>query len=144
MIKVQTNILVYFNFGGFPGNGTSQIREVKVMLSNREPNQVDTIYFEPVGVWNGVMLKQTRYVGNDPWTDRGGNNIDGGNPLKRMWMEIKWKNGRTSKVPLVTDKSISGVEYEQHSPPTPCKYTITFKSGTYKYENIADIIELKH
>ena len=146
-IKVQTNRLVYFNFSPDPfigGNGTSAIREVKVMLSNRSINEVDTIYFEPVGVWNGVMLKQTRYVGNDPWTDRGNNNIDGGYPLKRMWMEIKWKNGRTSKVPLVTDGSIDGVEYEQHSSPFPCEYTITFKSKTWSYDNIADIIELKH
>lgn len=140
-IKVQTDKFAYFNFALW---GTSAIREVKVMLSNRRINEVDTIYFEPVGVWNGVMLKQTRYVGEDPWTDRGNNNIDGGYPLKRIWMEIKWKNGRTSKVPLVTDKSISGVEYEQHSPPFPCEYTITFKSKTWSYDNMADIIELKH
>ena len=145
-IKVQTNRLVYFNFSPNPfvgGNGTSAIREVKVMLSNRNINEVDTIYFEPVGVWNGVMLKQTRYVGEDPWTDRT-KNIDGGDPLKRIWMEIKWKNGRTSKVPLVTDGSIDGVEYDQHSSPFPCEYTITFKSKTWSYDNIADIIELKH
>ena len=116
-IMVQTNKLVYFNFGGFPfGKGTSQIKEVKVMLSNRDVDQVDVIYFQPIGVWDGVMLKQIKYDGLDPLKTEGQQgNIQAGEKLKRLWMEIKWKNGRTTKIPLLNTK----------------------------YENIADIIELR-
>lgn len=137
-IEVQTNRLVDFNFNL---HGTSAIREVKVMLSNRTENEVDTIYFQPIPVWDGVMLKQTKYIGNDPMS--GGGNIDVGFPLKRLWMEIKWKNGRISKVPLLNRKNrTSGVELVI-SPTQPYKYVIRFKSGTTRYENLADIIELK-
>ena len=139
-IQVQTNRLVYYNFAKpLLGNGTYQIQEVKVMLSNRSVNEVDTIYFQPIGVWNGVYLKQTKYVGRDPMTGSG--NIDFGYPLKRFWMEIKWRNGRISKVPLL-NRTGNGVEFVV-SPNKPYEYIIKFKSGTTRYENIADIIELK-
>ena len=134
-IKVQTNRLVDFNFDWF---GTSQIQEVKVMVSNRQPHEVDTIYFEPEGVWDGVMLRQTRYIGKNP--ESGGGNLDFGVPIKRMWMEIKWLNGRTSKVPLVGKNDEPGVSYD----PLHRRYTVHFKSGTTKYEHIADIIHLKN
>lgn len=137
-IEVQTNRLVYFNFDW---NGTYQIKDVKVMISNRDADKVDIIYFEPIGVWDGVMLKQTRYSGINPST--GGGNIEFGFPLKRMWMEIEWRNGRKSKVPLITDHSSNGVDFVI-SPNRPYRYIIKFKSGTTRYENIADIIELKN
>ena len=137
-IKVQTNRLVDFNFAFW---GTSAIREVKVMASNRHENEVDTIYFEPEGVWDGVMLKQTRYVGLNPSSenvDGGQGNLDFGKPLKRLWMEIKWKNGRTSKIPLVGKNDEIGVNYSSLNK----RYTVHFKSETTKYKNIADIIQL--
>ncbi|MCR4916042.1 MAG: hypothetical protein K6A96_09845 [Prevotella sp.] len=142
-IEVQTNQLVYFNFsGGMIGNGTSQIKDVKVMLANRsDVSMVDTIYFEPVGVWDGVMLKQVRYSGINPSTGSG--NIEFGVPLKRMWMEIDWRNGRKTKVPLLTDHSSNGVEFVI-STNKPYRYIVKLKSGTTRYENIADIIELKN
>ena len=141
-IEVQTNLLVYYNFsGGLVGNGTYQIKDVKVMLSNRDDvNMVDTIHFEPIGVWNGVMLKQTRYSGIDPSTGRG--NIEFGQKLKRMWMEIVWRNGRKSKIPLLTDGSSNGVDFVI-SNRDPYRYIVRLKSGTTRYENIADVIELK-
>ena len=141
-IEVQTNLLVYYNFsGGLVGNGTYQIKDVKVMLSNRDDvNMVDTIHFEPIGVWNGVMLKQTRYSGIDPSTGRG--NIEFGQKLKRMWMEIVWRNGRKSKIPLLTDGSSNGVDFVI-SNRNPYRYIVRLKSGTTRYENIADVIELK-
>lgn len=135
-IKVQTNRLVDFNFAW---HGISQIREVKVMAANRDDwdkTMVDTIFFEPEGVNDGVMLRQTRYSGIDPMT--GGGNLEFGKPLQRLWMEIKWKNGRTSKIPLVGKNNEIGVNYSV----LLRRYTIHFKSETTKYENIADIIHL--
>lgn len=133
-IMVQTNSLVDFNFAW---HGTSQIREVKVMAANRDDwdnTMVDTIYFEPVGVFNAVKLKQTKYVGKNPSTGYG--NLEESKPLQRLWMEIKWKNGRTSKVPLVGKNDEPGVSYYLGT------YIVHFRSGSYKYENIADIIHL--
>ena len=144
-IEVQTNKLVNFNFDPFLlGNGTRAIKEVKVMLSNRSEKEVDTIYFQPIGVWDGVMLKQTKYVGMDPYkTNLPQGNIEGGWKLKRLWMEIKWKNGRTSKVPLLNrENKTNGVELVI-SPTKPYQYIVRFKSGTTKYDHLADIIELK-
>lgn len=137
-IKVETNIpFVDFNFGY---HGTSAIREVKVMLANRDDwdrTMVDTVYFEPEGVWDGVMLRQTRYSGVNPSTGRG--NIEENKPLQRIWMEIKWKNGRTSRIPLLGKNEEEGVNYT--SLPNK-RYTVHFHSGTTKYENIADVIHL--
>jgi len=133
-IKVQTNRLVDFNFAW---HGTSQIRDVKVMLANRDEwdiNRVDTVFFDLEGVWDGVMLRQTRYSGKNPSTGYG--NIEENKPLQRIWMEIKWKNGRTSKIPLLGKNQEKGVTFQNR------RYTVHFKSGTTKYENIADIIEL--
>jgi hypothetical protein len=135
-IKVQTNMLVDFNFAY---HGTSAIREVKVMAANRDEwnkTMVDTIYFEPKGVWNGVELRQTRYAGIDP--SRGTGNLEFGKPLQRLWMEIKWKNGRTSKIPLVGKNEEIGVNYST----LDRRYTVHFKSETTKYKNIADVIQL--
>lgn len=144
-IEVQTNKLVNFNFDPFLlGNGTRAIKEVKVMLSNRSEKEVDTIYFQPIGVLDGVMLKQTKYVGMDPYkTTLPQGNIEGGWKLKRLWMEIKWKNGRTSKIPLLNrENKTNGVELVI-SPTKPYQYIVRFKSGTTKYDHLADIIELK-
>lgn len=134
-IKVQTNLLVDFNFAY---HGTSAIREVKVMAANRDnwdPTMVDTIYFEPEGVWDGVMLRRIRYVGDNP---ESGGHLDPNKPLQRLWMEIKWKNGRTSKIPLVGKNQEIGVNYST----LDRRYTVHFKSETTKYKNIADIIQL--
>ncbi len=135
-IMVQTNSLVDFNFAW---HGTSAIREVKVMAANRDDwdnTMVDTIYFEPEGVFNAIKLKQTKYVGTNPSTGNG--HLEENKPLQRLWMEIKWKNGRTSKIPLVGKNDEPGVSYYLGT------YIVHFTSGSYKYENIADIIHLSN
>ena len=68
----------------------------------------------------------------------GGGNLEFGKPLQRLWMEIKWKNGRTSKIPLVGKNEEIGVNYSS----LDRRYTVHFKSGSTKYKNIADIIQL--
>jgi hypothetical protein len=83
------------------------------------------------------MLRQTRYSGVNPSTGRG--NIEENKPLQRIWMEIKWKNGRTSRIPLLGKNEEEGVNYT--SLPNK-RYTVHFHSGTTKYENIADVIHL--
>ena len=139
-IKVKKDGRGSFNF---EKEGTEQIRDVKVMFANKgetfDPQKVDTICFDLVGVSDGVMLKQTRYIGINPST--AGGNIEENVSLKRMWMEIKWKNGRTTKVPLVSDNKCSGVHHERTT--MLDYYTVTLHSKSSIYENIADKIQIK-
>ena len=136
-IKVRTNRLVYFNFAHF---GTHPIREVVVKAQNNssDADAVATIHFDLVPVWDGVMLRQTSM-------DNGTVDykiLDEGTPIGRMWMEIKWKNGRTTKVPLRDD--IDGVDFDGTSIIQNTKqYTVYLQSGTTKFDNMADIIEVK-
>jgi hypothetical protein len=137
-IKVRTNRWVFFNFDHF---GTSPIREVVVKVHNRpnDPDAVATIHFDLVPVWDGVMLRQ---ISMDSGGDLGVGYLDEGYPVDRMWMEIKWKNGRTTKVPLRND--IDGVDFDAASITQNTKqYTVYLQSGTTKFANMADIIEVK-
>lgn len=138
-IKVRTNRLVFFNFDMY---GTAPIRDVVVKVHNRpsDPDAVATIYFDLVPVWDGVMLKQ-RYFDNGS-SASGQGHLDEGYPIDRMWMEIKWKNGRTTKIPLRND--IDGVEFESASILQNTKqWTVYLQSGTTKFNNMADILEVK-
>ena len=137
-IKVRTNRWVFFNFDHF---GTSPIRDVTVKVHNRpnDPEAVATIHFDLVPVWDGVMLRQTSM---DSGGGLGEGYLDEGYPVDRMWMEIKWKNGRTTKVPLRDD--IDGVDFDAASITQNTKqYTVYLQSGTTKFANMADIIEVK-
>ena len=138
-IKVRTNRLVFFNFDHF---GTSPIRDVVVKVHNKpsDPDAVASIYFDLVPVWDGVMLKQKSIDNGGGYIGQG--YLDEGYPIDRMWMEIKWKNGRTTKIPLRND--IDGVEFEAASITQNTKqYTVYLQSGTTKFANMADIIEIK-
>ena len=137
-IKVRTNRWVFFNFDRY---GTYPIREVVVKVHNRpsDPDAVATIHFDLVPVWDGVMLRQTSM---DSGGDLGVGYLDEGYPVDRMWMEIKWKNGRITKVPLRND--IDGVDFDGVSLTQNTKqYTVYLQSGTTKFANMADIIEVK-
>lgn len=124
---------LYFNF---EKNGTEPIREVVVKVHNHPSfeNEVATLLFDLVPVSDGVMLKQTSI--------QDANALEDGYPINRMWMEIKWKNGRTTKVPLRAD--VDGVELG-NSPhnATVNQYTVHLHSATSKFKNMADEIEIK-
>lgn len=123
----------YFNF---EKNGTSPIREVVVKAHNipTSPNTVATFFFDLVPVSDGVMLKQTG-MDNE-------NALDDQKPIDRMWMEIKWKNGRITKVPLRDD--IDGVTFKGATLGQLTNlYTVYLQSGTTKFDNMADDIEIK-
>lgn len=144
-INVDFKIMVvpdyWFNVGkfeyfNFEKNGTEPIREVVVKVHNNSvfPNSVATLFFDLIPVSDGVMLKQTSI--------QNANGLDDGRPIDRMWMEIKWKNGRITKVPLRAD--IDGVDLG-NSPhnATVKQYTVYLHSDTSKFMNMADEIEIK-
>ena len=138
-IKVRTNRLLFFNFDMY---GTAPIRDVVVKVHNRpgDPDAVATIYFDLVPVWDVVMLKQ-RYFDNGS-SASGQGYLEEGYPIDRMWMEIKWQNGRMTKIPLRND--IDGVEFESASILQNTKqWTVYLQSGTTKFANMADILEVK-
>ncbi len=138
-IKVRTSSFVFFNFDYF---GTSPIRDVVVKAHNRSgnPDAVATIYFDLVPVWDGVMLRQ-RYFDNGN-SQSGKGYLEEAVPIDRMWMEIKWKNGRMTKIPLRDD--IDGVEFESSSILQNTKqWTVYLQSGTTKFSNMADVLEVK-
>ena len=138
-IKVRTNRLFFFDFDMY---GTAPIRDVIVKVHNRpsDPDAVATIYFDLVPVWDGVMLKQ-RYFDNGS-SASGQGYLEEGYPIDRMWMEIKWQNGRMTKIPLRDD--IDGVEFESSSIIQNTKqWTVYLQSGTTKFANMADILEVK-
>ena len=139
-IMVRTNSKMnlfsdrYFNF---EENGTSPIREVVVKAHNipGRPGSIATFYFDPVPVSDGVMLKQMGSCDDESMLDE--NRL-----IDRMWMEIKWKNGRTTKIPLRDD--IDGVVFKQATAGQLTHlYTVYLQSETTTFDNMADNIEIK-
>ncbi len=136
-IKVQTNKFVYFNFDHF---GTEPILEVVVKAHNKvgSPNEVATFFFDLEPEWDGVMLRQIS-MDNGP-IDKP--YLSPSAPIDRMWMEIKWKNGRITKVPLRND--LNCVQFEGNPlGENTSQYTVYLKSNTTKFKNMADEIEIK-
>ncbi len=79
------------------------------------------------------MLKQTSLLGYD--------NLEEDYPIDHMWMEIKWKNGRITKIPLRED--IDGVEFGSSPHNGTAKlYTVYLRSETTTFENMADELEI--
>ena len=139
-IMVRTNSKMnlfsdrYFNF---EENGTSPIREVVVKAHNipGRPGSIATFHFDPVPVSDGVMLKQMGSCDDESMLDE--NRL-----IDRMWMEIKWKNGRTTKIPLRDD--IDGVVFKQATVGQLTHlYTVYLQSETTTFDNMADDIEVK-
>lgn len=94
-----------------------------------------TINTRLVGVDDGIMLKQTgiESVGA----------LDGGDTVGRMWMEIKWANGRTSLIPLMK-KSAYGIDYKSAKRKDDVYlYTVNFKTSNSSLAHVADDIHLK-
>lgn len=90
-----------------------------------------TVSTRLVGVKDGVMLRQTSI--NSEGT------LDDNDSVGRMWMEIKWANGRTSLIPLMKDSKF-GVNYEDIS--NRYTYTVNYKTENKALEHIADEIHL--
>lgn len=139
-IKVRANYWMDFfghEYFNFEKNGTSPIRDVVVKVHNIPgyPKSVATILFDLIPVSDGVMLKQTSMLNEDVLDDQ--------KPIDQMWMEIKWKNGRKTVVPLRAD--IDGVDFvgAGESISRTSLYTVYLQSGTTKFDNMADDIEIK-
>ena len=93
--------------------------------------------FRLIGIDDGIMLKQ---IGNlepnnsVPSTDHS---------LHRMWMEIKWANGRTSLIPLIKHNDY-GVEYKKAANNVSTYlHTVKFATESKDPVQIADKIYLK-
>jgi hypothetical protein len=112
-----------------------QIYDVTVTAKNKMGGRGDfkaEATFTPVVDGDYVYLRQTGINGA----------LSEGDAIEDMWMNIRWKNGRTTRVPLRHGKEIkgNGVKYDAIS--KPWRYTVTFQSGTSKDENMADIIQI--
>lgn len=109
----------------------SQIRSAKVLMGNNKMNKeaVDTMYCSVKGDTDGFWLIEnhtTKTGGIQPVND----------PVTKLWVEICWKNGRTTVVPL---KHGNGVDFSTEG---GAIYTITFISDSQRMSNIADKIHL--
>ena len=94
-----------------------------------------TINTKLVGVDDGIMLKQTGIESVSA--------LDGGDTVGRMWMEIKWANGRTSLIPLMK-KSAYGIDYKSAKRKDDVYlYTVNFKTSNSSPAHVADDIHLK-
>ena len=122
----------YFNF---EENDTKPIREVVLRVHNSPTHDNEAIIlFNLIPVSDGVMLKQTSIIDED--------NMEDGKPIDRMCLEIKWKNGRITKIPLRAD--IDGVELGKNPHDHRVRqYTVYLRSGTTTFDNMADDIEVK-
>lgn len=147
-IKVKPKGTIYhINFEKRSPRCLSIIRDVVVKANNvDDPNQVATIFLEPVAVDDGLMLRQTEFDNGGGGVGQGA--LDVGKPFKRMWMEITWKNGRRSVVPLLD--APCGVKFEQpifeaFGGMNTYRYTVTFNSAatTDHFDNLADILTLE-
>lgn len=132
-------------FMSFDGEEVArEIQDVKVYVANRPnaPDQVAMTVFEPVAVSDGVMLRQTSFDNGAPI---GNGNLDIGVPFHRMWMTIKWRNGRVSTVPLLDKGSIKFDQPNFFFGRKTYQYTVTFqsKAGWSYPQNMADILQLK-
>lgn len=90
-----------------------------------------TVSTRLVGVKDGIMLRQTSITSEGTLDD-----ID---DVGRMWLEIKWANGRTSLIPLMKDGKF-GIDYEEIS--NRYTYTVNFKTENKALEHIADELHL--
>lgn len=142
-IKVSPkHSLNWFNFEKRGVRGAGMIKSAVVKVNNIPafPESVATLFLEPVPVDDGVMLRQVGF-------DSGGSRpyLQVGVPFNRMWMEIQWKNGRTTIVPLLDEGT--GVKFDMpdiwgHN---TYRYTVYFDSEATSdhFDNMADIIKLK-
>ena len=95
--------------------------------------------FAPVVDGDYVYLRQTGINGE----------LSLGDAIEDMWLNIRWKNGRTTRVPLRHGDGIkgNGVQFNDDFldgtfRPWVSYYTITFQSSSTKDENMADIIQI--
>ena len=108
-----------------------QVMEVNIILANNkdEEDKYDVIPCQPQWDSSGFYLMTGEYY------SRGGiKNI--GDPLTKFLMQIRWRNGRTSLIPL---KESKGVTFSTVG--GPC-YTVTFESDACNAEFMADVIYL--
>ena len=114
-----------------------QILETKIILSDQKNDKVyDVIHCSQSFDKSGFYLIPDVYENN-------GGILDGINtPLQKLWMVIRWKNGRTSIIPLKDEcdgVKREGVKFSLSDGP---QYTVMFDSDSKKPERTADIIYL--
>lgn len=134
--------LNWFNFEKRGTRGAGIIKSAVVKVNNIPgiPTSVATVFLEPVPVDDGIMLRQVGFDSGEPKPY-----LQMSVPFNRMWMEIQWKNGRTTMVPLLDEGH--GVKFDQpdiwgHN---TYRYTVYFDSeaNSDHFDNLADILKLK-
>jgi len=136
--------LNWFNFEKRGERGKNIIKSAVVKVNNKknEPEAVATLLMEPVAVDDGIMLRQ---VGFDSGGPMGQGYLEMSIPFNRMWMEITWKNGRTSTIPLLDAGDAVKFELPDIFGHNTYRYTVYFDSEATSdhFENLADILTLK-
>lgn len=130
-IKVRKNNWnkAFFDFDG--PEMTKCFQRIVIHASSYETgDQVAHFEYTPIANDKEVVLKQIKYQGGD---DHWGDLVDGF-PLKRLWMEVHWSNGRVSLYPL------NQLKVETMS--VPYKVTLILQSGSSSLDHIADIIAI--
>lgn len=104
---------------------------------------VATATFDMIGESDCIMLKQTSIdnAGVSAEQTKMGQTgyLSGENEVRRFWMEIYWKNGRISYIPLI---DADGVKLDLVEHPNLITVTFYSESADGPVPNIADIIRL--
>lgn len=143
VIRYKSGIFPYWNETmGFAKYTNPKEVIDKVLVKVQNDKEPATATFDLIGISDGIMLKQTSLDNGGVRYNHGGTRgyLDNMEPPTRFWMEIYWKNGRVTKLPLL---DTDGVNFHV-STSSPSLFTITFYSHSADgaYKNIADIIEL--
>lgn len=128
-------------WGVFDGKDIfSQVLSMEITAVNSNGNKKAKITGNLKADGDYLYLEQTGIEGSSD----GGSYLDGGHPLEELWMEIKWANGRKTRVSLLESDEVKckSVTEELLLPGPPITYTVKFYSETRKVENMADIIYL--
>ena len=112
-----------------------QLYDITVTARNKMGNLGDfkaEATFTPVVDGDYVYLRQTGIK----------DGLSEGDAIEDMWLNIRWKNGRITRVPLRHGKEIKGNGVKYDGLANPWCYTITFQSGASDKDHIADIIKI--
>lgn len=134
--------------GSFDGKDVKeQIYNVTVTAVNHNPNDNSqearaVLRLDPIATEDGVYLRQIG-IEHQGGSDQGYYLYN--RPIEDMWMNIEWRNGRVTRVPLRHGSEVKGDGVKYDGLKSPLLYTVTFQSAIKdkkQAEHLADIINL--
>ena len=135
LLGLNVGNISYFDFTDVEVQ--KQILETKIILSDQKNDRIyDVIHCSQSFDKSGFYFIPDVYENN-------GGILDGINtPLQKLWMVIRWKNGRTSIIPLKDEcdgVKREGVKFTTDNGP---HYTVIFDSDSNKPDRMADVLYL--